>query len=244
MKKLILIRSGSTAWAEAAQAEMLRTIAGKCQQGTSSTTAVGKDTANTVQDNEVATCADQERRLQGTLPLPLSEQGKEALNQVAEILRQFDIQTIYSSGNESSGPTAEFLAAKCGYKTKKNCDLKEMNCGLWQGLRFRDIEKRYNNAYKQWRTSPESICPPDGENLNDCIDRIENSLLTILKKNKCETTVLVVAEIAAAIIECLVTGKEPKTFWEIADKGYPIRIIELDNIEKNVLPSGKVVEIS
>ena len=159
MKKLILIRSGSTAWAEAAQAELLRSIAGNSQTAAIADNG-GADAASIDQWTEVDICADQERRLQGTLPLPLSEQGKEALSHIAEVLKRYDIQTIYSSGNESSGPTAEFLAEKCGYKTKKNPDLKEMNCGLWQGLRFKDIEKRYNNAYKQWRNSPESICPP------------------------------------------------------------------------------------
>ena len=86
--------------------------------------------------------------------------------------------------------------------------------------------------------------PPDGENLKECINRIQSSLLTILKKSKSDTIVLVVAEIAAAIIECMVTGNDPKNFWEIADKGYPIRVIELDKIEKNVMPSGKVIDIS
>ena len=143
MKKLILIISGSTAWAEADNAEIERVEDDDSQENHNDCTkAESSDAASG-------------RRLQGTLPLPLSEQGKESLISVANILKQYDTQTIYSSGNESSGPTAEFLAELCDLKTKKNTDLKELNCGLWQGLRYRDIEKRYSNAYKQWRNDPE-----------------------------------------------------------------------------------------
>ena len=51
-----------------------------------------------------------ESRLQGTVSLPLTEQGKESLQKIAEILQREKIDAIYSSGNESSGPTAEYLA--------------------------------------------------------------------------------------------------------------------------------------
>ncbi len=234
MKRLIVIRSGSTAWAEAAQAEKDR-----CKE-CSEQSPDGIQLTNQEADSD-ATVED-ERRLQGTLPLPLSEQGKVALIDVAEILSKYDAKCIYSSGNESSGPTAEFLAEKCKLKNKKNPDLKEMDCGLWQGLRFKDIEKRYNNAYKQWRTAPESICPPNGEKLSDCRERIQESLITILRKSKSETVVVVVAEIAAAIIECLLTGLDPKQFWDIADKANHVRIFEIDSIDKQSIPTGRLIE--
>ncbi len=234
MKRLIVIRSGSTAWAEAAQAEIARC---KCQQ-----VSMVENALAFPQGASSTAVAEDERRLQGTLPLPLSEQGKVALVGVAEMLKKYDISCIYSSGNESSGPTAEFLAELCRSKTKKNPDLKEMNCGLWQGLRFKDIEKRYNNAYKQWRSDPESICPPNGETFSDCRDRIEESLVCILRKSKCETVVMVVAEIAAAIIECLLTGKDPKKFWEVADKGKLVQVYEINNIDKSKIPTGTIVE--
>ena len=223
MKKLILIISGSTAWAEADLAENEQ--------------SEGKKTSDSASQAETAENAS-ERRLQGTLPLPLSEQGKDALGAVAEVLKHYDAQTIYSSGNESSGPTAAHLAELCNYKNKKNTDLKELDCGLWQGLRFKDIEKRYSNAYKQWRNDPESICPPDGELFADCRERIESALLSIIKKSKSQTIVIVVAEIAAAIIECLLTDKISKDFWDVADSNSQIRIFELSEAEKGTLPKA------
>ncbi len=229
MKKLILIISGSTAWAEADHAESER------QEDIDST-----DNQNEISKPDSSDAAS-ERRLQGTLPLPLSDQGRNALVSVAAVLKQYDAQTIYSSGNESSGPTAEHLAELCDLKSKKNTDLKELNCGLWQGLRYRDIEKRYSNAYKQWRNDPESICPPDGELFAACRERIETALLSIIKKSKSQTIVIVVAEIAAAIIECLLTDKLSTDFWEIADNSSQVRIFELGEAEKGSLPKATPV---
>lgn len=233
MKRLIIIRSGSTAWAEAAQAEKDRS---------NTTNDLGSVVSGQTKTQQAVACADKERRLQGTLPLPLSEQGKLALEKVAHQLKGYDAQCIYNSGNESSGPTAEYLAELCDLKCKTNPDLKEMNCGLWQGLRFRDIEKRYNSAYKQWRNSPDSICPPGGEIFSDCQNRIEEGLLSVLKKSKGQTVIVVLAEIAAGIAECLLRGKAPDEFWEIADKPEVVRVFELDDQNKNNRLSGRLVE--
>ncbi|MBN2065159.1 MAG: histidine phosphatase family protein [Sedimentisphaerales bacterium] len=231
MKRLIIIRSGSTSWAEAAQAEADRSGNGEPVDGS----LIQQATTTVVN-------AERERRLQGTLPLPLSEQGKTALVAVAEQLKDYDAQCIFSSGNESSGPTAEFLADLCRLKCKVNPDLKEMNCGLWQGLRYKDIEKRYNSAYKQWRSAPDSICPPEGETFCDCQNRIEEGLLAVLKKSKGQTAIVVLAEIAAGIAECLLTDKEPSEFWDIADNPEIVRIFELDEQTGSKSLSGKLVK--
>ena len=51
-----------------------------------------------------------ESRMQGTVPLPLSEQGKVELGEIAQSLQGENPRCIYSSGNESSGPTASEAA--------------------------------------------------------------------------------------------------------------------------------------
>ena len=90
-----------------------------------------------------------ESRLQGTVSLPLTEVGKKCLQKAAEILEREEIDAIYSSGNESSGPAAQYLARLCRLKTKKAPGLRELNFGLWQGLLIGEIKKRYGRAYRQ-----------------------------------------------------------------------------------------------
>ena len=156
-----------------------------------------------------------ESRIQGTVPLPLTEQAKESLQEIAAVLLQENVDCLYSSGNESSGPSAEFLAQLCQIKTKKIPNLRELNFGLWQGLRVVEIKKRYGRAYKQWLTDPASIRPPQGESVPETYERVAQSLQNLYKKNRDKTVVIVAAFVVAALIECLITDKSLDQLWQI-----------------------------
>ena len=185
MKKLIVVRAGTTSWQE--------------------------------QD-----------RIQGTVPLPLCEAGEETLDEVIALLNQEQASLLYCSGNESSGTTAEYLCKHGKLKTKKVVEFKEMNFGLWQGLRIKDIQQRFGSVYKQWRKDPFSICPPQGETLQDVQDRIEPALQKVLEKNSGKTVVIVAARMAAAVIDCIMTDTPLSLFWENADQNATLQQYQPD----------------
>jgi len=160
----------------------------------------------------------QQDRIQGTIPLPLCEAGKETLDGVAALLKQEQATLLHCSGNESSGTTAEYLCQHCELKPKKIVDLKEMNFGLWQGLHIKDIQMRFGSVYKQWRKDPLSICPPQGETLQDVQDRIEPALQKVLDKNSGKTVIIVAARMAAAVIDCIMTDTPLSLLWDNAGK--------------------------
>ncbi|KPK76959.1 MAG: hypothetical protein AMJ79_04865 [Phycisphaerae bacterium SM23_30] len=170
-----------------------------------------------------------ESRLQGTVSLPLTEQGKESLQKIAEILQREKIDAIYSSGNESSGPTAEYLAQLCQIKTKKVSGLRELDFGIWQGLRITEIKNRYGRAYRQWLCDPTSVRPPRGESVLEAYDRVRQSLYSLNKKNRDKTVVVVAAFIIVALIECLVAHKSLDQLWQIAEQHDDLRILDLSD---------------
>ncbi len=163
-------------------------------------------------------------RLQGTMPLPLTETDKKSLSDIAATLQEEDADVLYSSGNESSGPSASCLAEICGLKTRKEPLLKELNCGLWQGLQVRDIKNRYGRAYKQWRNDPLSVCPPQGECVSEALTRVRQAVVKLIKKNRNKSVVIVAAPIVAAIIECLLTSNSMEHFWRYADQGRVVKV--------------------
>ena len=197
MKKLILVRAGSTAWEDVSKRE--------------------EDGSNLSPDDQ---------RLQGTIPLPLSPDGMEALKEIAPVLLKEDAEIIYSSGNESSGPTAEYLAEICNLKNKKITELGELNCGLWQGLRIKEIKNRFESAYRQWLSDPTSICPPQGESIPAASERICRALRLLQNKNNDKTVVIVGAKITAALIECILTESNLNQFWHYFDQPVPLRVFE------------------
>jgi len=160
----------------------------------------------------------QQDRIQGVIPLPLCEAGEKALDEVMGLLKLEKASELHCSGNESSGATAEYLCEHCGLKYNEISELKEMNFGVWQGLRVKDIQQRFGKVYKQWRKDPFSICPPQGETLQDVQDRIEPALRKVLAQNSGKTTIIIAARISAAVIDCILTGTPLNQLWDNADE--------------------------
>jgi broad specificity phosphatase PhoE len=159
-----------------------------------------------------------DNRLQGVIPLPLSEQGVRELRALAETLGAYHPDILYSSGNESAGPTAALLAEACGLKNKKLPDLHELDCGLWQGLTLQELNKRFGKAYRQWRADPLSVSPPDGESVEEASRRIQNALGAIHKKNKRKTVMIAAGPFVSAIVECLITQTPLACLWDRVEK--------------------------
>lgn len=168
-----------------------------------------------------------ESRIQGTVSLPLTPAAQESLRTLSATIDQFHPDYLYSSGNESSGPTAQFLGQLCALKPKTLSDLHELDCGLWQGLRIREIKKRYGRAYRQWCADPTSIRPPQGESLEEAALRVRKSLRNLNKKNQDKTIVVVAAVMVAALMECLLTGTPLEQLWQIVEKHENIRIFDI-----------------
>jgi len=168
----------------------------------------------------------EQNRLQGTLPLPISEAGKEVLDQISSFLKEEGIDCLYSSGNESSGPTAQYLSHQFGFKTKKHTGLRELNCGLWQGLCLQDIQKRFGTSYKQWKQDPTAFTPPQGESTLAAYDRIREAVRQIIRKSGKKKVAVIVGRMAAAMIECHLTQKDVNALWQVAAQEAPLKVLE------------------
>lgn len=212
MDKLILVRSGNTAWQE------------DCPEGIESS----------------GTLAD-ESRLQGTLPLPLSQTGKDSLRQVAEFLHNYQVDRIYSSGNESAGSTAEFLAELCQAKVKTLEEMHELDCGLWQGLRIKDIKQRYSKAYRKWQMDPTSIYPPEGESVMDAYQRISRCLTSLNRKKSNKIITIVAAPFVSGIMECIITQQPPALLWKVIAQESTITVFDITSESNKDLPCGNAV---
>lgn len=180
-----------------------------------------------------------ESRIQGTVPLPLSEEAKQNLRGIAEVLQREKPDRLYSSGNESSGPTAEFLAQLCNIKTRTLPCLHEQDYGLWQGLRIAEIKQRYGRAYKQWRSDPASVRPPQGETLDETLARAQEALRKIRGKNRDKTVVVVAAHTVAALLECILTDTPLEQIWDIIEKGEDLHIFDLQREASLIIPQAQ-----
>ena len=157
---------------------------------------------------------DTQGRIQGTLDIPLSEQGRAEARRLAEQLRSHGITTVYTSCCHAATETAEVIAQTLDVKLKKLDRMQNIDHGLWQGMLVEDVKRKQPKVYRQWQEQPEIICPPEGEMLSQARERVEAALAKVVKKNKDSTVAVVLPEPLASVARSYLTQSEIGGLWK------------------------------
>jgi|tagenome__1003787_1003787.scaffolds.fasta_scaffold20426601_2 broad specificity phosphatase PhoE len=160
---------------------------------------------------------DQQGRVQGTLDIPLSEEGQQEVEALVDTLRSQSIAAIYTSPCQSAAETAEALAEALDLKVKTVDKLRNLDQGLWQGMLVSDVKAKQPKVYRQWQEQPETICPPQGETLSLAKQRVSEAVTKIIKKHKSDGIVAVVApEPLASVVRNVVRHDDWGDLWQSA----------------------------
>lgn len=152
---------------------------------------------------------DKQGRIQGTLDVPLSEDGKLQAIEIAEQLQPLSPTSLYSAPGQASQQTTEVLAERLSLKPRTLDKLTNVDQGLWQGLLVEDVKTKQPKVFKKWLEHPESVCPPEGETITHARERVAEVLSKLGKKQKPDTTVVLVApDPLACIIRQVLSGAE------------------------------------
>lgn len=171
---------------------------------------------------------DHQGRIQGTLDIPLSEDGRREVDDAVEKLRVQPLDAIYSCPCQSAKQTAEALGAVFDIKPKTLDGLQNLNQGLWQGMLIEDVKKKQPKVYRQWQEQPAKVCPPDGESLSAAKDRAEDVVAKLLKKHKSEGVVaVVVPEPMASVICHVLRHDELGNLWQRVDNAATWEILDV-----------------
>jgi broad specificity phosphatase PhoE len=156
---------------------------------------------------------DQQGRIQGTLDIPLNEQGSHEVERMIQDVRTLGIATVYCCPCQSACQTAEAICEALGSKLKRLDALKNIDHGLWQGMLIEDVKRKQPKVYRQWQEQPENICPPEGEMLSGAQERVQAALAKLLKKHKQGTIALVVPEPLASVVHGYLSQREFGDLW-------------------------------
>ena len=149
---------------------------------------------------------DEQNRIKGSLEIPMNSQGEKQIRQVVEQLAQTPLEVIFADPTEPSLSTAEAIGEALDVNVHLTDDLRNLDQGLWEGLQVEDVRHKYPRVFKQWRESPETICPPEGELATDAIERICRVLRKPLKKRDCFA--IVASEPLATLIGWVVSEQK------------------------------------
>src|SRR3954454_9847576 len=137
-----------------------------------------------------ATVYDEQNRVQGVLDIPLSERGRaevaELAEKLAEPLAGGELAALYCGPGESTVRTAEVVGKALGLRPKRIDELRNLDQGLWQGLQIDEIKRRNMRLFRQWLDAPRTVCPPQGEPVEDALERVKTVLRPLIRRHRDE----------------------------------------------------------
>ncbi len=167
-------------------------------------------------------------RIQGTLDVPLSEDGRRQIEQLVESLRDQPIDALYCAPCRASQQSAEILTDQLDVKSKKVDSLHNLDHGLWQGMLLEDVKVKQPKVYRQWLEHPETVCPPNGETLGQAQDRMQQALAKLAKKHKEGTVAILLPEPLASLLHCMLLHETVGGLWRTdGEKSPPWELIEM-----------------
>lgn len=113
-----------------------------------------------------STLWNETRRYQGWADPPLSPRGKREAQQAALQLARVPLQAVYSSDLQRASATARYIVSARTDSTpsvQTSSQLREIRMGLWEGLTYAQIERRWASLVQAWYDDPYVVSPPGGE---------------------------------------------------------------------------------
>jgi probable phosphoglycerate mutase len=169
---------------------------------------------------------DEQGRIQGTLDIPLNEQGRQQVGRMIGELAELGIDTVYCSESQPAIESAEMLAVALGAKIKRLSNMQNLDHGLWQGMLVEEVRLKQPKVYRQWQEQPDCICPPEGEMLSAARSRVQGAMSKVVKKHRSGTVAVVAPEPLASLIRCCFGCGSLGNLWKARSEGENWEVIE------------------
>ena len=172
-------------------------------------------------------------RFQGQIDIPLNQNGKAQAKAASEFLKTISIQKAFSSSLSRPRETAQIILKEHpGIDISLKNNLKEIGHGKWEGKLESEIKSDWPGLLEAWKTLPQKVQMPDGENIKEVSTRSITGWREICKDLKNDETALVVAHDAVnKTILCHLLGLAPSEIWMIKQGNGGITIIDLSEKE-------------
>ena len=141
-----------------------------------------------------------ERRLQGAMPVPLNDQGRQQSHALGQCLQGWPIDAIYTSPRARARETAQIIGGYLGQSVYEDERLAEIAFGDFEGHTFAEVAQLYPDAYKKWESGYRPYRVPGGESRLDVQLRMEAAWRDITDADDGHSTVAIVGHSSAMMI--------------------------------------------
>ena len=130
-------------------------------------------------------------RYNGQTDIALTTHGLEQYHSLKEHLADTRISACYTSDLSRCAIGADIICAQFGIVPVRRSELRELNIGIWEGLAWDEITKRWPEEWQARLVDLVNYRVPQGENLLDVEARVMPVMAEILERHR-EGEVLVV----------------------------------------------------
>ncbi|WP_293349529.1 MULTISPECIES: histidine phosphatase family protein [unclassified Microcoleus] len=165
-------------------------------------------------------------KFQGQIDVPLNDNGREQARQAAEFLKDVKLDFAISSSMLRPKETAEIILKYHGdLQLELRDELREISHGLWEGKFESEIEASYPGLLEEWKTSPENVQMPEGENLEQVSTRAIAAWREIVKSVS-GTGIVVAHDAVNKALLCHLFNLEPEHFWKFKQGNGAVSVID------------------
>ncbi|MBS1112210.1 MAG: Phosphoglycerate mutase [Nitrospirae bacterium] len=167
------------------------------------------------------------KRYKGHIDVPLSKNGIEQMKRVAGYLAgEGFLNAIYCSDLSRAGKSAEIIAEPHGSKPIIMSDLRERNFGLWEGMSFEEISKKYPDEFRSWADNPLEFSPIEGESTIEVRDRALKVFNEITGKHQGDNVAIVSHGGINRVILCHLLGIPLENIFRVEQDFAALNLIE------------------
>ena len=156
----------------------------------------------------------------------LTEKGEEMIKSVAKVLKNKNINLIFSSAFFRTRQTAEIISKALGVKPIFDKRLVDVDFGIYNGGFVKDFDNAINSARNRFLIRPEN-----GESRKDVKKRVKAVIEEIEKKYKNKNILIISHGDPLFMLEGIIKGlKTDEEFIEFTKKTQPPEVGELRKI--------------
>jgi len=162
------------------------------------------------------------RRYCGYKDVNLSRQGRLQAIKLRNRFKGADFDKIYCSDRKRALQTRAILFGRSEF-TKLN-GLREINFGVFEGLKHEEIMEKFPVLYKNWLADPYKVRIPQAEQMLVFKKRVEHAIKKIVQTNSGKTIAVVCH---GGVIGILVSSiLKSKDFWKYVPSAASLTSVE------------------
>lgn len=190
------------------------------------------------------TIGNVEKRLTGRQDYEITERGQVLIQKLTKELEKIKFDRAYSSTSRRAIKTIEPIVEKQNLKIEESDELCEMYFGIYDGMKWSDVDKINPTISKLHKKTNEIMEIPNQETTAEVANRMNKIMLKIANENLNKTVLICSHGVAIEAFLRSITGiKFTEKREEYSQKNTSINILNFDN-EKNSFKIDLLNDIS